>query len=208
MECCIAHPCGCVHKQPSTCSLSSELVKSSLIWGTFGAVLLSDSIDYRVILTLIDSAWLTTGTVFLQPCHFFHVSKPLESSYCFSFKKKIIKNRGIKDRRIWWHAEWICRMCAQKVDGILRAANRSHVSHPRLAKMPSSAHCLAKYCFCYGEQIRWFSSSAESSRQACFPLVCVLAPDLSACLPITRGNLGFATDFVVDLITFITVPGG
>ena len=33
--------------------------------------------------------------------HFFHVSKPLESSYCFSFKKKIIKNRGIKDRRIW-----------------------------------------------------------------------------------------------------------
>lgn len=38
--------------------------------------------------------------------------------------------------------------------GILRAANRSHVSHPRLAKMPSSAHCLETDCFCYGEQIR------------------------------------------------------
>lgn len=123
---------------------------------------------------------------------------------CFSFKKKkIIKSRGIKKGRIWWRGEWCWRVCAQKVDGILRAANRSHVSHSRLAKMPSSARR-----FCYGGQIRQYLSSVESSRQACFPLVCVLAADLSACLPITRGTLVFATDVLVDIITFITVPGG
>lgn len=35
---------------------SLELVKPSLIWGIYRAVFPSDSADYRVIVTLIDSA--------------------------------------------------------------------------------------------------------------------------------------------------------
>lgn len=110
---------------------------------------------------------------------------------CFSFlKKKIIKSRGIKDRRVWWRAEWNRRMCAQKADGILRAANRSHVSHPRPAKMPSSAHCLAMYCFCYGAQIRRSLSLVECSSEACFPLV--WSGPRPFCMPAHyMGQLGF-----------------
>lgn len=132
MEDCIARRYGCVHRQLPACSLSSELVKSSLIWGMFRAVLPFNSTDYRVILTLIDSAWLTTGTVFLQPCHFFQVSKPLESFSVISIvsasplkKKKNHRKQRTKegtDLVTWWmvlvnvctEGWWDFKSCKQK----------------------------------------------------------------------------------------------
>lgn len=41
-------------------------------------------------------------------------------------------------------------VCAQKVYGILRAANRTHLFNPRRNKMQSSVRGLETYCFCYG----------------------------------------------------------
>lgn len=41
-----------------------------------------------------------------------------------------------------------------------------------------------------------------------FPISLCSCPGPFCVLPIVWGNLVFATDFVVDLIAFITVPGG
>lgn len=213
---CIAHPYGCDHTQLSTHSLPElracqTFIDLGNIQGCFTIQLhrLQGDFDPHWQCLINHRHGVLTALSFLSGIQ--AVGELFSNHYyfCFSFKK--IKNKEPRNKEgtdvvTWWMV--LANVCTEGW-WILRAANRSHVSHPGLAKMSSSAHCLATCCFCYGgadQAILVFSRKFQTDSFSIS--VCSGPRSLCIAFPITQDNLVFATDFVVDLITFITVQDG